>query len=241
MSNFIDFADLKTRISIESVIPILDLSLKQQSNQYRGPCPACDSESDRTLVITPSKEAFYCFSAKDGGDVIALVAHILGKSMKEAAAYISDQTNNNDLAELPPESMSEPSGLRPLDYLVTDHENVINLGLDAETCHYFGAGYAPKGIMRGRLAIPVHDAVGELVAYCGRSVKSDQSPVLTFPKGFNPSHYRFNLHRVGTGELYCLDDPLDVLLAYQNGVENVISVLESPSENVVSLPVNQQA
>ena len=50
-------------------------------------------------------------------------------------------------------------------------------GLTEETCQAFGAGYAPKGIMRGRLAIPIHDWGGALVAYCGRAVE-DESPTL---------------------------------------------------------------
>ena len=110
------------------------------------------------------------------------------------------------------------------------------LGLDPETLEHFEAGYAPKGILRGRLAIPIHDLAGELVAYCGRAVKDGQKPLLTFPKGFDPSRYVFNLHRMEEGELYCSLDPLDVLLAFQNGVENAIAFLHKPA-NVVKLPV----
>ena len=40
-----------------------------------------------------------------------------------------------------------------------------------ETAEAFGAGYAPKGIMRGRFAIPLRDREGTLIAYCGRTVK----------------------------------------------------------------------
>jgi hypothetical protein len=38
-------------------------------------CPACKSDS-RGIVITPAKNLFYCFSAKEGGDQIALAAHV---------------------------------------------------------------------------------------------------------------------------------------------------------------------
>jgi hypothetical protein len=48
-----------------------------------------------------------------------------------------------------------------------------------KTAAHFGAGFAPKGIMRGRFAIPVHVSTGILLAYCGRAVK-DESPVLLF-------------------------------------------------------------
>ena len=75
------------------------------------------------------------------------------------------------------------------------------------TAEAFGAGYAPKGIMRGRLAIPIHDRDGKLLAYCGRTVK-DESPTLTFPNGFDPAAVIFNAHRIGGGELTLVRDPL---------------------------------
>jgi DNA primase len=40
-------------------------------------------------VITPAKQAFYCFGAKVGGDVIVLAAHIRERGMKEAASFTS--------------------------------------------------------------------------------------------------------------------------------------------------------
>jgi hypothetical protein len=52
-------------------------------------------------------------------------------------------------------------------------------------------GFLPKGIMRGRFAVPVHDRSGTLLAYCGRTVK-DESPQLLFPNGFNPASAIFN-------------------------------------------------
>lgn len=94
----------------------------------------------------------------------------------------------------------------------------------ASTFEAFGAGYAPKGILRGRLAIPIHSRDGLLLAYCGRTVKNE-SPMLLFPSGFDPHSTIFNAHRVMEGELYLVRDPLDVLKAFESGIENVICVL----------------
>jgi DNA primase len=93
----------------------------------------------------------------------------------------------------------------------------------------FDAGYAPKGIMRGRLAIPIHDWDGTLLAYCGRAVKGE-SPTLTFPNGFMPQEHIFNAHRVDPGgeqgsELFLVREPLDVLRASANGIDNVVAFL----------------
>lgn len=112
-------------------------------------------------------------------------------------------------------------GLRPLDYLQTSHEAVQALGVSSETCVHFGAGFAPKGIMRGRFAIPIHDRSGTLLAYCGRAVK-DESPRLLFPNGFDPRGVIFSAHRIVEDDLFLVRDPLDVLKAYEGGIENAV-------------------
>ena len=46
-----------------------------------------------------------------------------------------------------------------------------------------------------------------------------------FPSGFKPEEHIFNAHRAMEGDLDLTRDPLEVLLAYENGVENVVSFL----------------
>lgn len=81
---------LKQTVKIEEVFPLLGLHLKQYGEQWRGACPVCKTGDDRALVVTPAKCAYYCFSAKHGGDVIALVSHIKDLGMKEAAQLIAE-------------------------------------------------------------------------------------------------------------------------------------------------------
>ena len=114
--------------------------------------------------------------------------------------------------------------MNPLTYLQPDHPSVLALGLSPETAQMFGAGFAPKGIMRGRLAIPLHDVNGLLLAYCGRAVGAE-SPALTFPNGFNPAEVIFNAHNLHEGPLVLLSDPLQVLRAAEGGVENAVAFL----------------
>jgi hypothetical protein len=41
--SFVDFADLKERVSIEEILPMLGIAGAGNSAQWRGPCPACES------------------------------------------------------------------------------------------------------------------------------------------------------------------------------------------------------
>ena len=89
---------------------------------------------------------------------------------------------------------------------------------------HFNAGYKNKGLLSGRLALPIYRR-GELLAYCGRSVKREQDPMLAFPKDFDPSGVIFNADAVTGSVIHVTDDPLRVLVAHQHGITNVVALL----------------
>lgn len=232
-TTFVDFAQLKQRVNVEKAITILGLTMKQQGAQYRGACPACREGGDRALAINSEKDGYYCFSQKKGGDVIALVAHVKGVTQRDAAQFLAQQIGDSAPADHAPSTVRHSSPaptptqgkeLKPLDYLQYT-EAVEGLGISEATCKAWGAGYAPKGIMRGRLAVPIHDRAGKLLAYVGVAVQPEQSPKLLYPNGFDPSSTIFGCDRVQPGELYLVRDPLQVLAAYEQGVENVVAFL----------------
>lgn len=216
----LDFKQVKEAHDILSVAQRLGLQLKQSGEQYRSMCPKCQG-GPRDLVITPSKGLHFCFNAKKGGDQIALVAHIKGTDQKAAAEWIAGTV---PVPGTVPQEQKGRTNCPTLAYLESTNEDVQKFGISVETCEHFGAGYAPKGIMRGRLAIPVHDRQGNLLAYCGRALKGE-SPTLSWPNGFDPTGIIFNAHRVTCGELYLVRDPLSVLMAHSAGVENTACFL----------------
>ena len=59
MSAFVDFKELKSRVSIEQAMQKLGLTMKLHGAQYRGSCTVCNQGGDRALVITPGKQLFY--------------------------------------------------------------------------------------------------------------------------------------------------------------------------------------
>ena len=244
MSHAIDFGELKQRVSIERAAEMLGIKLTKSGPQLRGPCPICKAGGDRAFVVTPAKGLYYCFGAcGKGGDAITMAANVRNCSLREAAEFLagkdgasSSPAKGDGSRNDSPQPMTE-KGLRPLDYLQASHEAVQALGVSPETCAHFGAGFAPKGIMRGRFAIPIHDRAGTLLAYCGRAVK-DESPSLIFPNGFDPRGAIFNAHRIVEGDLFLVRDPLQVLTAHESGIENVVAFL---TENVTALQLEQLA
>jgi hypothetical protein len=51
-----------------------------------------------------------------------------------------------------------------------DHPYLRERGFTDETIKTFGLGYCHRGLMKGRIAIPLHDAKGALIGYAGRIV-----------------------------------------------------------------------
>ena len=229
--SYVDFADLKTRVSIVDAVALLGLTFKRSANgQLRGQCPICHSQSERGFVITPEKNLFFCFGKCGGGDQIKLVSLVKGLDPHQAAIFLQGDTKSAEPAKakapVPQEQKTGDNRLQPLGYLEPSHEAVQGLGIGAETAKAFGAGYAPKGVLRGRLACPVTQK-GNLLAYVGIAVSADQSPALLF-HNFDPRSTIFNADNVEKGgDLYVCRDPLAVLKAVENGlpIGSVVSFL----------------
>ena len=218
-----DFQAIKAKATFEQILEMLGVPFKVSGERLRARCPICKDPNERGLVCTPAKGLYYCFHEKKGGDVIRLVSLALGIPEKEAAEKIAkhigleaDQAATAPAASEPVKTATaKTTGLQPLDYLQTDWDGRDDLAVSAETLSYFGAGYAPKGMMQGRLAVPLHDKDGTLVAYVGVAMKPEEAKQrYKYPKDFVPDLI-FNAHRVEAGVLYVITkgDVLAVLQA----------------------------
>lgn len=101
-------------------------------------------------------------------------------------------------------------------------------GFAKETLELFGAGlFTGKGIIEGRLAVPVHNRAGELVAYIGRSLEGEPD---IYPKGFRPQLELYNLHRALAGgrqvpELIVVPDVYDVWRVHEVRKGNAVALV----------------
>ena len=179
-----DFAEIKSRVSFEQVMQLLDLELKRSGAQFRGTCPV-HGGTQRTLAVTPG-DGFYCWATKQGGDQIALYAHVRECNNYEAATALSEhfrievKPNTARVKPHPPQVKPE-SGLEPLKDLDPTHEALELYGLSQAVCDALGAGYCNKGMMVGRIAIPLRLPDGTLIGYMGFATKADQKPLIKIP------------------------------------------------------------
>ena len=101
-------------------------------------------------------------------------------------------------------------------------------GIKKETIKEFGLGYCKRGILKGRIAIPIHNEKGELVAYAGRypGDPPEGESKYIFPPNFKKSLILFNLNRVEgeEKELILVEGFFDVFNLWQAGVKNAVAL-----------------
>jgi DNA primase len=113
------------------------------------------------------------------------------------------------------------------------HPYLKERGLSQETIRTFGLGFCTRGILAGRIAIPIHNAQGQLVAYAGRwpGPPPDGQPKYRVPRGFRKSLEIFNLHRAKTvdpaGPLVVVEGFFGCLRVWQSGVRRVVALMGS--------------
>jgi len=279
MAEWIDFEDIRARVSLEDVIyryyggfP----NLQRKGNKVTGPCPVHGGDSKRAFHADLDKNVWKCFSRNHGGNQIDFVMQKEDISVREAALLLkhyflsngngtddghrggngsngsghSDSsesrapTNGNSAAtprherdrvrrDTEPDLPALNPALSVTLTLRGDHPHLVrDRALRPETVEHFGVGYCSKGIMRGCIAIPVHDEEGTLVAYAGRRLKPQairEEGKYKLPKGFQKQLVLYNFHRAvplaAEQGLILVEGFFTVLALYEAGLQNVVAAM----------------
>jgi DNA primase len=139
-------------------------------------------------------------------------------------------------AEPRTEEPTEPN--KPLKFrlekLERSHSYLVERGLTTETLVDFGAGFCAKGLMAGRIAIPIHNTNGEVVAYAGRLTNgepSDEHPKYKLPPGFKKSLELFNIDRAAKepqdNALVIVEGFFDCMKLHQLGHRKTVALMGS--------------
>jgi DNA primase len=121
------------------------------------------------------------------------------------------------------------------------HSYLSERGLSAKTVETFGLGFCSRGMMKGRICIPIHNERGELVAYAGRWPGEVGFPEnedrYKLPAGFEKTQVLFNLHRVPLRDhVIVVEGYFSVMRLHELGFENVVALMgRSISERQVEL------
>jgi DNA primase len=252
---FVPFAEVKRAVSLEAILERYGLvaSLTRKGANLAGPCPFCKAASGRQFQVSLVKNAWYCFGCKQSGNILDFVAQREGVSVRAEALKLDSWFELGLAVEKPrteapaapaearaasveaPPAAKEPTENPPLTFtlktLDPSHASLAELGLGARTIERFGAGYCTRGLLKGRLAIPVCNGRGELLAYVGLAIGDDETPRYLFPPNFHAALEVFNLHRLlevpeETGPLYLTPEIEGVLRLSEAGIASALGLFD---------------
>lgn len=131
--------------------------------------------------------------------------------------------------------VTETGENRPLGFalenLDREHPYLAERGLDAATIAEFGVGYCAKGIMAGRIAIPIHNSQGQLVANAGRwpGEPPEGKEKYRLPGKFLKTLEVFNFHRAvqepGETPLIIAEGFFGVMHLWQQGFRRAVALM----------------
>ena len=263
---YVDFKSIKQSVSMEQILThygLLD-KLARKGDSLSGANPFDTSSTNPTRFrVSLSKNCWNIFGSELGGNVLDFVAQMENTDVRNAAIRMQEwfglTASAPEVPEKPLSQEKKPQQAAPapkeceqgrrentplgfsLKHLDPDHTYLTERALDRKTIEHFGLGFCNKGILKGRIAIPIHNVNGELVAYIGRWPGSppEGEGKYKLPKGFHKSLEIFNLHRAieHTGTpLIIVEGVFDCMRIWQLGYPEVCAILGSElSDNQVSL------
>lgn len=240
---WVDFRQIKQSVTFEQVLAHYGISLKPaKGDELLGLCPFHE-DTKPSFRVNTKKRVFHCFGCDAKGNVLDFVVRKEGVTIKKAALLVSEWFGigreeigavNANLS--PSESSTKPDTAprepiepnKPLKFtlkLQHDHPYLRARGIEPNVAETFGVGFSDRGMMKDRIAIPIHDADGQLVAYAGRWV-SGELPAgeekYKLPPGFKKSLVLYNLHRVkGQGQLVLVEGFFSTMRLHTLGVPAV--------------------
>jgi DNA primase len=256
-----NFRELKRDASFETVCTHYHIVLVGRGDQRSALCPF-HNETKPSLKINLGKKIFHCFGCEAKGNILDFVARMehetnLAKAAEAlaricaipATATTGTRTVAASVKSLPPEqtvSVETPVNRvvnPPLTFtlkLQSNHSYLDARGVTPADREAFGLGYCDRGMMKGRICIPVHNERGELVAYAGRWPSDEGWPDgedrYKLPPKFQKTRVLFNLHRItDASHVVLVEGYWSIFRLHTLGVPVVSSMGWSVSEEQIAL------
>ena len=282
MKTWIDFKALRSKLDFEQVLRHYGVEVKRKGNQHQGFCPLPNHQGKKnspSFSANLERGIFQCFGCGAKGNVLEFAALMEKADPKDGAALhkvaaelqkrfcpeLGDASTETKKAATKKPEKTEPKNElpvvinAPLDFelkgLDAEHPYLLSRGFTPETIKHFGLGFCSRGLLKDRIAIPLHDHEGKLVGYAGRVVEdaliSEDNPRYRFPgkRERDGKHFEFRktLFLYNSFRIKAPVDDLIVVEAFnsvwwlnQNGLPHVVATMgadcsEKQAELIMSL------
>lgn len=280
MSTWIDFKELRAKLDFEAVLRHFNVEVKKKGRQHHGYCPLPNHNGKRnspSFSANLERGIFQCFGCGAKGNLLEFAALMQNVSPEDGAALreVAIELQKKFCPKLGKPSKPEPKAPEqpkpepkkdiptlvnvPLDFelknLDPEHPYLIGRNFNRGTIERFGLGFCSRGMLKDRIAIPLHDTAGKLVGYAGRVVDdkkiTEENPRYRFPGErerdgklfqFRKTLFLYNGHRLigPMDDLIVVESFTAVWWLDQHGHTHVVGTMgadcsEEQSELIVSL------
>ncbi len=181
MSNWIDFRALRANLSFDEVLRHYGVEVKRRGAQHHGFCPLPSHNGKRnspSFSANLERGIFQCFGCKAKGNLLDFACLMEkedpkdGAALHKIAATLRERflPGTDSQPKKPPHHVAEQFEFKaknavvvnaPLDFelkgLDGRHPYLLSRGFSPQTIRHFGLGYCSRGMLKGRIAIPLHD------------------------------------------------------------------------------------
>lgn len=228
-TTWINYKELRGELSFEDILALYRVELKAKGDQWQGFCPLPTHEGKHhspSFSANIAKGIWQCFGCGAKGNLIEFAARMEGLNPDDAgdfrkAALFLKRTfvSGGERPRTPAREAAETDQagggsddphkevqvivnarldfeLKSLDY---DHPYLKRRGFSECIIKAFGLGYCNRGLMKGRVAIPLHGEFGYLIGYAGRIVDdsaiNETTPRYLYPGSRERNGLRYEFHK----------------------------------------------
>jgi DNA primase len=256
------------------------VEVNRKGKQHHGYCPLPNHNGKKnspSFSTNLEKGIFQCFGCGAKGNLLEFAALMEkadpkdGTALREVALRLQNRfcpelgnTPKPKAAPITPPEVEKARELptvanAPLDFelkgLDTKNPYLLNRGFTQETIDHFGLGFCSRGMLKDRVAIPLHGHDGKLVGYAGRVVDdstiTEDNPRYRFPGErerdgkiyeFRKTLFLYNGFRIKApvADLVVVEGFTSVWWLFQNDFPNTVATMgadcsEKQAELIVSL------
>lgn len=230
---WVNFKELRAKLKFEDVLRHYKVEIKRKGDQHQGFCPLPNHNGSRnspSFSANLERGIFHCFGCGAKGNVLEFAALMAGANPDDGDALRSvavqlqqrffPQGASTRKKPIEQPSRAEPKSTpvvvnAPLDFELKDldagHPYLSGRGFTSETMRFFGVGFCSRGLLKDRIAIPLHNQEGRLLGYAGRvtddAVATEENPRYRLPSRrerngtvyeFRKTLFLYNGHRLKT-------------------------------------------
>jgi DNA primase len=226
-TGWIDFKELRAKLRMPEVLEHYKVKLNVKGVRATGFCPLATHRGKRnspSFSVDLDRGVWKCFGCGKQGNCFELALRLQGfnpdhrNELREGALKLRDVFFSKGLSQQSPKIVSKVVDKptltnQPMDFelqsLDATHPYLRERGFTEETIAHFGLGFTNRGMLKNRIAIPLHDPLGQLVGYAGRLTRDDQisekNPKYLFPGNrerdgkvlqFRKSLLLYNAHQI---------------------------------------------